>query len=234
MDWTGRDPALEKSPGAAVYRETCAACHDAGADRAPQRANLGDYDTRSDPARADRWRDEPQGEALTAEQRGQVAEYITGRKLGAATAEGALKMCTGNAARFDLAEAPAFTGWGLDPASTHAIPAAVSAASIAANARQAQAQMGLRRAGLAADALAARQWRRARSSSATRTARSMRSTGRAAACAGPFPAMAEVRTGIVVSPWRAGDASARPTVFFGDVMGNVYAVDMLDGRSSGR
>ncbi len=45
-----------------------------------------------------------------------------------------------------------------------------------------------------------------------------------------FPAQAEVRTGIVVSPWRAGARGARPLVHFGDVMGNAYAVDLRSGR----
>ena len=41
-NWTGRDPEAEKGPGAQVYRENCAACHDAGLNRAPQRGNLVD------------------------------------------------------------------------------------------------------------------------------------------------------------------------------------------------
>ena len=44
-----------------------------------------------------------------------------------------------------------------------------------------------------------------------------------------FAAVAEVRTGIIVSPWRAGDRVARPLVYFGDVAGTVYAVSLLDG-----
>ncbi len=228
VDWTGRDPALEQSPGAALYRETCAACHDAGADRAPQRANLGDMTPEAIRRALTDGAMRQQGEALSAEQRGQVAEYITGRKLGAATAEGTLKMCTGDAARFDIAEAPAFTGWGLDPASTHAIPAALSGLN-PGNAGKLKLKWAFGAPGS----------QRMRSQPAMAAGAilvgnqngSVYALDRASGCVRwAFAAMAEVRTGIVVSPWRAGDANARPTVFFGDVMGNVYAVGLLDGR----
>jgi polyvinyl alcohol dehydrogenase (cytochrome) len=39
-----------------------------------------------------------------------------------------------------------------------------------------------------------------------------------------------VRTGIILSPWKAGDAQAKPKAYFGDVTGNVYAVDALTGQ----
>ena len=45
-----------------------------------------------------------------------------------------------------------------------------------------------------------------------------------------FHASAEVRTGIVVSQWKAGDATARPRVYFGDLIGNVYAIDAVTGE----
>jgi polyvinyl alcohol dehydrogenase (cytochrome) len=43
-----------------------------------------------------------------------------------------------------------------------------------------------------------------------------------------FRAAAEVRTGIVVEPWQ--DQGATPRIYFGDVLGNVYAVDALTGH----
>ncbi|MGE3691662.1 MAG: c-type cytochrome, partial [Novosphingobium sp.] len=114
-DWTGRDPALEKLPGAAIYRENCASCHDAGVNRAPQRGNLGDMTPEAILGALTQGAMQPQGSALSEEQRTQVAEYISGRKLGASAAQTALNMCSGQAARFDMYEPPAFTGWGLDP-----------------------------------------------------------------------------------------------------------------------
>jgi polyvinyl alcohol dehydrogenase (cytochrome) len=45
-----------------------------------------------------------------------------------------------------------------------------------------------------------------------------------------FLASAEVRTGIVVSPWTRGDPTARPRIYFGDLIGNVYAVNAISGN----
>ncbi|GIX31253.1 MAG: cytochrome CBB3 [Porticoccaceae bacterium] len=45
-----------------------------------------------------------------------------------------------------------------------------------------------------------------------------------------FRARGEVRTAVVVAPWRAGDRTARPLAYFGDYLGNVYAVDAASGE----
>jgi polyvinyl alcohol dehydrogenase (cytochrome) len=47
-----------------------------------------------------------------------------------------------------------------------------------------------------------------------------------------FHAGAEVRTGIVLSGWKAGDRNASPLVYFGDLVGNVYAVDARTGAQA--
>ncbi|MBW8753851.1 MAG: PQQ-binding-like beta-propeller repeat protein [Sphingomonadales bacterium] len=226
-DWTGRDPAAEKSLGAQVYRENCAACHDAGVNRAPQRLLLQDLTPEAIHAALVDGAMRPQGAALSGEQKTAVAEYLSGRKLGASTAQGTLNMCDAAHARFDLAEPPAFTGWGLDPASTHAVPARVS---------------GLSEAGAGRLTL---KWAfgfpnssRARSHPIVAGGAilvgnhngSVYALDRETGCLRwAFAAQAEVRTGIVVSPWRAGDAKAQPLVYFGDVKGNVYAVNLLGG-----
>ena len=44
-----------------------------------------------------------------------------------------------------------------------------------------------------------------------------------------FAATAEVRTGMVITPWRAEDTEVDPTLFFGDVLANVYAVSAVSG-----
>jgi polyvinyl alcohol dehydrogenase (cytochrome) len=45
-----------------------------------------------------------------------------------------------------------------------------------------------------------------------------------------FRAAAEGRTGLVVSPWKAGDRTANPLVYFGDLLGNVYALRAKSGE----
>ena len=227
-DWTGRDPKAEQSAGAQVYHGTCAACHDAGVGRAPQRWILQDMTPEAIHNALTQGAMRPQGSGLSEDQKVAVAEYITGRKLGASNPASALNMCKGAAAHFDMAEPPVFSGWGLDPASTHAIPAAVSGLD-AANAPRLKLKW----------AFAFPNSQRARSQPALAGGAilvgnhngSVYALDRASGCVRwVYPAQAEVRTGIVVSPWRAGDRAARPLVFFGDVAGNAYAVNLIDGR----
>jgi polyvinyl alcohol dehydrogenase (cytochrome) len=226
-DFTGRDPALEQSPGAAVYRASCAACHDADLNRAPQKINLIDMTPEAIHTALSDGAMRPQGSALSEEQKVAVAEYVSGRKMGASTADGALKKCEGAAAKFDLAEPPVFTGWGLDAASTHSVPASVSGLDEASasrltlkwafgfpNSTRARSHPTLAGGAILVGNHNGSVYALDRETGCVRWA---------------YPAQAEVRTGVVVSPWRAGDASARPLVYFGDVKGNVYAVNLLDG-----
>lgn len=226
-DFTGRDPALERLPGAPIYRANCATCHDAGVNRAPQKFNLIDMTPEAIHAALIDGPMKPQGMALSDAQKVEVAEYLSGRKMGAAMAPESLKRCEGAAARFDLTEPPAFTGWGLDPASTHSIPAAVSGLSKADAGR-----LTLKWAFGFPNSV------RARSHPIVAGGAilvgnyngSVYALDRETGCVRwAFPAQAEVRTGMVVSPWSAGDRNARPLAYFGDVKGNVYALNLLDG-----
>ena len=226
-DWTGRDPALEKTLGAQVYRENCAACHDAGAERAPQRLALGDMTPEAIHGALIDGVMRPQAAALNEEQKVAVSEYLAGRKLGASAAANAANMCQGAAEAFDLSEPPALTGWGLDAESTHSIPAAVS---------------GLDKAGAGRLKL---KWAFGFPNSSRARSHPIVAGGailvgnhngtvyaldRETGCVRwAYAAQAEVRTGIVVSPWSAGDRNPRPLVFFGDIKGNAYAVNLLDG-----
>lgn len=226
-DWTGRDPAAEQGPGAQVYRDHCAACHDSGADRAPQRMNLSDMTPETIHRALSEGAMREQGALLSADRKLAVAEYLSGRKFGAGAAANAANMCQGTAARFDLDEPPAFTGWGLDPAGTHAIPAEVAGIGKADVGRlKLKWAFGFPNSS------------RARSRPAVAAGAifvgnhngSVYALDRETGCLRwAFAAEAEVRTGIVVGPWRRGDSRAQPLVYFGDVAGNAYAVDMLKG-----
>ena len=39
-----------------------------------------------------------------------------------------------------------------------------------------------------------------------------------------------MRQGVVVENWKAGDARAKPMIFFGDILGKEYALDAESGR----
>lgn len=225
---TARSAEAERSPGAQVYREVCAACHDSGVDRAPQRMALHDMTPEAILRALTTGSMRQQGAALSPARKTQVSEYLAGRAIGSDRSATALNMCKGAHARFDLNDPPVLAGWGLDPASTHSIPADVS---------------GLNKENVGRLRL---KWAFAFPNSARARSHPTLAGGavivgnhngtvyaldRATGCVKwAYAAQSEVRTGIIVSPWRAGDRRARPLAHFGDVSGNAYAVDARTGR----
>lgn len=216
-----------QATGARVYAEICSSCHEAGLNRAPQRFILEQMTPESVHRALTSGVMQPVGAGLSEDERLSVAQFITRRRFGeGASAEP--RRCAAGEAAFDMSAPPAFTGWGLDPANTHAIPAAVSGLS-----RTDVPRLKLKWAFAFPNALRARSQPAIAggaifvgSHNGTVYALDIR-TG----CARwTYAASSEVRTAIVVSPWTAGDAQARPLAYFGDLVGNAYAVDALTGK----
>ncbi len=214
--------------GAEIYNRNCAACHDNGAGRAPQKVILTNM-------RPEAIRDaltigsmRAQGSALSEEEKIAVAQHLSSRKIGAAEDRPEPRMCSGDAAQFDLSRPPAFTGWGFDAEGTHAVDAAT-----AGIARGDVSRLKLKWAFGFPDA------NRVRSQPALaggaifvgshdgRVFALDRETG----CARwIFQAASEVRTGIILSPWDAEGKDQPRLAFFGDWAGNAYALEALTGK----
>lgn len=214
--------------GNRVYGEVCAACHETGLNRAPQRFLLEQMTPESVHRAMTSGVMQPMAAALSDEERGAVAQFLTKRKFAAGGAEAGPKMCATREAAFDRNAPPAFAGWGLDPASTHSIPASVSGLD-----KKNVSKLKLKWAFGFPNAL------RARSQPAIAGGAifvgshngNVYALDIKTGCARwTFPASAEVRTGIVVQPWKAGDAGAEPLAFFGDIVGGAYAVKAFTGE----
>lgn len=214
------------SPGGQVYRKACASCHEGGVDRAPQRAMLLLMSPESIHRSLTAGAMQIQAAALSEEEKVAVAEFLAGRSVGSAAETAGPPRCTDN--RFDFAEPPVFAGWGFTPASTHMIPTA-TAGLTPANIGNLKLKWALAFPGAS------------RVRSAPALAGGLLFVGshggtvyaldRETGCARwSFDASAEVRTGIVVSPWLSGDATAQPMAFFGDLIGNLYGLDALTGE----
>jgi polyvinyl alcohol dehydrogenase (cytochrome) len=137
-------------------------------------------------------------------------------------------MCKAGASPFDAAEPPPFAGFGLAPGNAHAVSPAVAGLTPAKaktlklkwafafpNAIRARSQPTL---GAGAVFVGSHDG-------------SVFALDRRTGCARwVFQAAAEVRDGLTLAPWRAGDAKARPLLYFGDLLGSVYALDARTGR----
>lgn len=213
--------------GQQVYQEQCATCHEGGLARAPQRVLLN-YMT------ADRILDalvggamRAQGDALSEKQRIDVAQYLSGQKLGTA-ANYTPVACTGSQAAFDRGQVPAYTNWGLTDEGTHALPtevAGIDRANVGTlklkwafgfpNANRVRSQPAVGGGAIFVGSHGGTVYALDRGTGCVRWS---------------YEAGAEVRTGIVLQGWKAGDKAARPLVWFGDWRGNVHAVEAFTGK----
>ncbi len=108
--------ALAQQPGAspqeAVFEQHCAVCHNNPATRAPGRATLGAMAPDFIVGALTDGLMKAQGSALSPPQRASLAQYLTGKALGAQTPMAG--RCKDDGRAFTL-EGPSFNGWGVNP-----------------------------------------------------------------------------------------------------------------------
>jgi len=211
----------EALPGAKIFAENCAACHNGGVPKAPHVQWLEMLAPSSIVAALTNGVMAQQGANLTADQKLRVAEYLTRQDLSAGLpVMNYAAQCTGPAGSFDRRLPVVKAGWGYD--TRRFVPEAL--------------------AGLDAGDLGKLELRWAYAFPAATKARSQPSIGYGAAFVGSedgrvyafdlktgcakwtFKATAEVRTGIVLVD------GPKPMVYFGDLFGKLYGVDALTGK----
>lgn len=102
------------APGRPLFEANCAMCHMGGVPKAPLPAFLAMVPPDSIVAALTDGVMRNQGAMLTAEQKIQVAEYITRTPYASYHRPAPPKACTGPAAAFDMTDVPAPVGWGRD------------------------------------------------------------------------------------------------------------------------
>jgi polyvinyl alcohol dehydrogenase (cytochrome) len=220
--------AGEQAPeGQQAYETSCAGCHEGQLAKAPHKSMLQIMSPESIYRALTVGVMQDEAEALTERQKREVSAYLAGRSFGAATAVAAPR-CEGEAARFDRSRPPVATNWGLSPANTRFIggeTAALDRADLPA--------LELKWAFAFPDALRARSQPMLAAGAVFVGSHNgtVFALDQATGCVRwSFEASSEVRTAIVLSPWEADDKDARPLAYFGDLLGNVYAVDAFSGE----
>lgn len=113
--------ALSAQDGAALYRSTCAACHDAGVERAPSSEALKAMSPEQVLAVMENGAMSTMASMLSAAQRRAVAEFVTGKHFGQPLETDPSKqaMCAGGLGDFaDPQTKPLWNGWGASLSNT--------------------------------------------------------------------------------------------------------------------
>lgn len=224
----GIDTSADNPVAARLYQKHCASCHSTNVARAPARVILSYMNPQLIYAALNTGVMSDQGKGLSDQEKVTLAEYLSGRSMNDPANTPAIPWCKAEHRGFDLDEPPPFSGWGLTHASTHAVATATAGldrrtagklkvkwAYGFAGAQRMRSQPGLAGGAIFVGSHDGTVLALDRHSGCVRW---------------QFMASAEVRTGIVISPWPAGDKSAQPLVYFGDVAANAYALNAFSGE----
>jgi polyvinyl alcohol dehydrogenase (cytochrome) len=135
MAFTSVGASAQTPNGAALYRENCASCHDAGADRAPSRDSLREMSPEAVLAAMENGLMVTMASRIGTPERRAVAEFITGKPF---TQPLSLKpspqaMCAGAPGAFNASSGPAWNGWGQNDGNSRfqdAAAAGITAADV--------------------------------------------------------------------------------------------------------
>ncbi len=214
--------------GERAYLENCAQCHEGGVAKAPHKMFLEMMAPDAIHASMIDGIMQAQAAKLSDEERVAVAEYLAKASLADYRAPALPPRCSDDEAAFDFDVPPASAGWGVALDNNRYVTAEAAGLDADAipslelkwaiafpNALRARSEPGIAGGGLYVG-----------SQDGTVYALNAK-TG---CLRWTFRATAEVRTAIVVSPWEAGDTSAEPTLFFGDLLARAYAIDAVTGE----
>ncbi|MFT4823295.1 MAG: polyvinyl alcohol dehydrogenase (cytochrome) [Halioglobus sp.] len=211
--------------GAQLFQAHCLTCHGGTVSKAPQISLLQIMSASSVLRAMDSGVMQEQSNKLSAVQKQQVAEFLTGQKLSDVTELALPAMCSAADKTFDRTALPKSEGWGVDLGNKRNFGSAQTQLTI-----DDMPELKLKWAFAYPDAVRARSQPAIAGGSVFVGSQngSVYALNAESGCLRwQFSTVAEVRTGIVVAPWQSDQ---RPMLFFGDLVGNVYALDASTGE----
>ncbi|MFT4824486.1 MAG: polyvinyl alcohol dehydrogenase (cytochrome) [Halioglobus sp.] len=212
----------ESLPGAALFTRHCVSCHAGQVYKAPHTSWLEMMPARTLYTTMTEGVMQQQSTMLSDDEKKQVVEYLLQEPFTDQAQAPKLSYCSGKAARFEDFNPQELTGWGRDTA--RFVPAPIAGLSVAdiprlqlkwsfgfPNAMRARSQPAVAMGAVFVGSQDGTVYALDLETGCVRWA---------------YQASAEVRTGIV--PGQHGDGP--PTVFFGDIIANLYAVNAHTGE----
>jgi len=217
-----KDP---EGPGAQAYEEVCAGCHEGQVPKAPHTSMLEIMSPDSIFKALDEGVMQAESGDLSRDQKRAVAEYLSGTRIGQQVAYPVV-MCQDDALAFDYDDTPLVPAWGMTRGNTRMMPASNIN-------RDNVASLQLKWAFAYPEAVRARSQPMAAGGAlyvGSHNGDVLALDADTGCVRWQFQASAEVRTGVVIDEWEAGDTDAQPLAYFGDLLGNVYAINAVTGE----
>lgn len=214
-------------PGEAPYIENCAACHDQAVYKAPSRTFLAMMGAGNILHAMQDGLMQIQAQSLTDAEKRAVAEYLSGQSLADMTDPPAPPACDGSS-EFDATAISVSRGWGVSPGNPRFQPAESGGLTV-----EDAPDLEVKWAFAYPNAIYARS-QPAYGGGAIYfggpdgTVRAL--DAKTGCLRWTFKATAEVRTAVVISPWSAGDETASPVLYFGDIIARAYALNARTGE----
>lgn len=213
--------------GKALYFSNCGNCHEGQISKAPHFTLIEQMTPRAIFAAQETGLMQSQAEGYSSAQRQAVAEFISGRTMGEEANTLDALACAAGTSAFDYAAPPDVDGWGMNYRSQRYLPGSVTGID-----GKNISKLRLKWAFAYPDAIKARSQPVIAGGALFVGSHdgTVFSLDRETGCIRwTFRASGEVRTGIVAEKWQAGNEDADPKLFFGDILGNVYAIDAVTG-----
>lgn len=220
--------AIAAIDGKALYLANCANCHEGQMSKAPHFSLLEQMTPRAIFTAQETGLMRTQAEKFSSAERQAVAEFISGRPMANEVDSLSALACAADSSAFDFDATPDVDGWGMNYQNQRNLPRSVTGIDA-----ENVGKLRLKWAFAYPDAIKARSQPVVAGGALFVGSHdgTVFSLDHESGCIRwTFKAGGEVRTGIVAEKWQAGDTDARPKLFFGDIIGNVYAIDALSGE----
>lgn len=217
--------ASAEEDGAALYELHCAQCHNGTVSKAPPTSLLAIMSTGSVLRAMESGVMQSYAASMSARERATLAAHLTGGDVAKSGLGDAAPMCTATDGELALATQTDVQGWGNGLQNRRHADATVTNLSLAD-----LAKLELKWAFSFPDAIRARSQPAVSGNTVFVGSQngSVFAIDKHSGCLRwVFSTVAEVRTGIVIAPPSAGSKNA--LIYFGDLIGNVYAVDATTG-----
>lgn len=219
------DSGKKVASGAELFQAHCLTCHGGTVSKAPQLSLLQIMSASSVLRAMESGVMQEQASMLSVVQKQEVAEFVTGQKLSDASELALPPVCSVADSKFDRTALPKTRGWGVDLGNQRKFGSEQTRLTIAD-----MPHLRLKWAFAYPDSVRARSQPGVAGGSVFVGSQngSVYALNAETGCLRwQFSTVAEVRTGIVIAPWKSEE---QPRLFFGDLVGNVYALDAATGE----